>query len=724
MRINFIKSLLLLSILVSSSFAISQNHVIDSLKLELQTHPEKDTVRVELLYNIVKHSRKINFEDNIGYIIEAEKISKEIDYKKGIPLGLFCRGLVTSFNSNYDSGDEYYKKAIPLFIELDMNTQVLSCYRNLSIFNVKRGDFDNAIYFRKQGLEYRIKIGNKETESDLFNIGYNYYRMGKYDDCIAYYNKTLLASKKNNNQEYYQYCLTAIGNLYSHQGKYQLALDYFNKALISAEKQNNTKSISDAYVSMGNVYIRLHDYDKAISFYKMASEQPSHENHASISHNLGECYKYKKNYVKALHFFKEALSIYKEKYNKSDEAITLNKIGEIYLEQDNIKTSYEYFEKAKMLNIEIDNQRGLGGSYIGLGKIFLKKGQLSLALDHAIKSKKIVRKLELVDKQRDVEQLLFNIYKANNTYEKALESHELFKTLNDSLFNKESIEKIAQLEAEYKYKQELDSASIKELKLTKTIIATNQDLKKTQRNYLLATIGVLVLAIVLGGFVFYQKLKNARSKTQSAIMEQKLLRSQMTPHFIFNSLSVLQGMILNKEEKKSVNYLSKFSKLLRITLENSRDKTVSLNQELMAIQDYLALQNLENEVYNYTMLVEGSIDIPRFEIPPMLIQPFVENAIEHAFTEHSDNNKIDIRLRLKDDQLICAITDNGVGIQSKKEQINKDKSSLATTITSERLQVLAKTFKMQGSVSIEDRNRYNEQGTLVTLVIPYKLNEV
>ncbi|UKM63904.2 histidine kinase [Flavobacteriaceae bacterium GSB9] len=146
--------------------------------------------------------------------------------------------------------------------------------------------------------------------------------------------------------------------------------------------------------------------------------------------------------------------------------------------------------------------------------------------------------------------------------------------MSDSLFNKENIEKNSRLEYEYKYKQALDSTSIRELQLKKTVTAVNKSLAKTQRNYLWAIISVLLVSILLGSIIFYEKLINEKSKTQHAIMEQKLLRSQMTPHFIFNSLSVFQGMILNKEETKSIRYLSKFLKLLRITLENSREKMV------------------------------------------------------------------------------------------------------------------------------------------------------
>ena len=172
------------------------------------------------------------------------------------------------------------------------------------------------------------------------------------------------------------------------------------------------------------------------------------------------------------------------------------------------------------------------------------------AFPNILKSLEISNRLELLDYQSNAYQLLTEVYENRGDYEKALENHQKFKVLNDSLFNKESTEKIAQLEYEYKYKQALDSASIRELKLTKTVISTSQDLQKSKRNLFLGVIGFLITIIILGGIIFSLKLRHQKAKTQNIAIEQKLLRSQMTPHFIFNSLSVLQGMILNKEDKK------------------------------------------------------------------------------------------------------------------------------------------------------------------------------
>ena len=154
------------------------------------------------------------------------------------------------------------------------------------------------------------------------------------------------------------------------------------------------------------------------------------------------------------------------------------------------------------------------------------------------------------------------IYENTSQYKKAFESHQQFKILNDSLLNKENIQRITQLEYEYKYEKELDKAEEREIKLTNTVKDTSENLIKSQRNLLLGIVAFLVISFLLGTVIFFLKLRNEKEKTQNIVIEQKLLRSQMTPHFIFNSLSVLQGMILNKEEKKSVSYLSKFSKLL------------------------------------------------------------------------------------------------------------------------------------------------------------------
>ncbi|CAM1352924.1 sensor histidine kinase [Tenacibaculum halocynthiae] len=378
--------------------------------------------------------------------------------------------------------------------------------------------------------------------------------------------------------------------------------------------------------------------------------------------------------------------------------------------------------KQKKNGLEVKNQRSLCNSYLGLAKVYLNQKEHYKALNSVVKSKEISDKLELLNYQRDAYNLFTKIYKATGKYKKALESHEQFKILNDSLFNKENIEKVAQLEYEYKYKQAIDSANIRELQLTKTVKTTNENLEKSQRNLLLGVIAFLITTLILVGVIFFLKLRNEKSKTQNIVIEQKLLRSQMTPHFIFNSLSVLQGMILNKEEENTISYLSKFSKLLRTILENSRHKIVVLSEELSAIDSYMALQNLDvSPPFEYKLTVDSKIDTINFKIPPMLIQPFIENVIEHAFPNKIENKQIKVTLMIKEEKLICTIEDNGIGIDEINQKLENNKNSLATTITSERLAMLSKEFKNEGAIEVQNRKIFGEEGTLVTLMIPYKI---
>jgi LytS/YehU family sensor histidine kinase len=268
----------------------------------------------------------------------------------------------------------------------------------------------------------------------------------------------------------------------------------------------------------------------------------------------------------------------------------------------------------------------------------------------------------------------------------------------------------------------LTLASQRELQLSKKVEASNKSLAQSQRQTLLAVIGFLVFLLCAGLVIVWLILRANKLERKRAQVEQKLLRSQMTPHFIFNSLSILQGIILNKEYKKAIHYLSKFSRLLRNVLENSRDKIVSLDNELKVIENYLVVQNLgASQPYDYSINLDQHIDPQSILIPPMMIQPFVENAIEHGFVGKKDNKQIKVNIGFANQALTCAVVDNGVGISKKLLTQNEEKKSLATTITSERLKIFSKEFKVKTAIDIQNRATFNEEGTIVTLVLPYKM---
>ena len=725
MKIN---NLSILIIFLSFSVVIfSQNKKIDSLKIELQKNIKKDTTRVNILNALAFSYFSKDMPKTLEYLEEADALAEVMHFKKGKARSIYIRGITESIQANYDQAFRYYNEALKLYENINFKRGIANCYNAMAIAYKNKGELRKSISYLKKAIRIEEETGGKNLSAALINLGSVYQDLGEFNEALLSLKKALSIAKIDENEQRVAYSINNLGTVYMEQGNYPLALEHFKKSLYINEKLGDSLSIAQGLYNMGSIYKAQEYYDKAMRSYEKSLEINERINSKKgvslLLNNIGSIHEQKGDYKSALDHYVNALSTSKQIGTKSDIPNILNNIGGVYLALKDYRTANQYFKEAKKNSIEIENKQALCGSYIGLAKTYADQKEYDNALSNGLKAKEISEKSGFLDYQKKVSEILSKIYKAIGKHKDALESHEQFKKLNDSLFNKKNIEKITQLEYEYKYKRVLDSASIRELKLTKTVKTTSQDLEKSQRNLLLGVIAFLTMTLILGGVIFYLKLRNVKSKTQNIIVEQKLLRSQMTPHFIFNSLSVLQGMILNKEEKKSVSYLSKFSKLLRITLDNSRDKTVSLCHELTAVENYLELQNLEdNTAFEYAVLIDDNIDRSLFKIPPMLIQPFVENAIEHAFINQKGTRTIDVRLSYTNRDLICTITDNGIGIATLMVNKNQHKKSLSTSITTERLKILSKDFNMKGSVTIEDRQKYNEKGTVVTLVIPYVMN--
>ena len=703
----------------------SQNIKIDSLRAELLNHKEQDSTRVNLLNALAFSYFSSDIPKSLDYLDEADTIAKSIHFKKGKARSIYIRGVTESIQSNFDKALWYYDEALNLYESINFKKGIANCYNAMGITLKNKGELRKSISYIKKAIRIEEEIGSDNLSASLINLGSAYTDLGEFDEAISPLKKALSIAKKDGNEQRIAYSLNNLGTIYTDQGNYPLALEYYKESLYINEKLGDSLGIANHLANIGWIYKTQKDYDKAMQYCKKSLEIHKRNNKklgvAQLLNDIGILHEENRDYKNALNHYIEALSICKQIDAKVEIPYILNNIGTVYLILEDYSTAKDYFTRVKKNSIETENKKALCHAHIGLAKTYTNQKVYNNALSNAIEAKEISKKNGFLEEQKEASEILYMIYKATGNYKKAFENHQQFKILNDSLFNKENIEKIAQLEYEYQYKQALDSASIRELKLTKTVLTTSQDLEKSKRNLFLGVIGFLITALILGGVIFSLRLRNEKSKTQNAVIEQKLLRSQMTPHFMFNSLSVLQGMILNKEDKKSVFYLSKFSKLLRITLENSRDKLVPLNQELEAVNNYLELQNLEaSQSYDYTILVDKNIDKSLFKIPPMLIQPFIENAIEHAFKNQTGNKKIDIQLKYIKDELICTITDNGVGIDTPNGHKRNYKKSLATAITSERLKMLSKDLNAKGSITIEDRKQYNEQGTIVTLLIPYK----
>jgi len=216
---------------------------------------------------------------------------------------------------------------------------------------------------------------------------------------------------------------------------------------------------------------------------------------------------------------------------------------------------------------------------------------------------------------------------------------------------------------------------------------------------------------------------------QIADSERMALRSQMNPHFIFNALNSIQHFIMMEDERNANYYLSRFSKLMRRVLENSKHQLVSLDNEITTLKLYLELEALRFEgKFEYDFIVADEIDTYETELPSMIIQPFIENAIWHGLMPKTDASpKLEVKFILEGAHLICTVKDNGIG-RAASAKINEgnrsEHQSTGISNTIRRLFLLSKMEHKQANITITDLKTANDValGTLVTIKIPLLLD--
>ncbi|NTW32047.1 MAG: histidine kinase [Bacteroidetes bacterium] len=209
-------------------------------------------------------------------------------------------------------------------------------------------------------------------------------------------------------------------------------------------------------------------------------------------------------------------------------------------------------------------------------------------------------------------------------------------------------------------------------------------------------------------------------------LEQKSLRLQMNPHFIFNSLNSIQSFIVNNDSDKAIHYLAKFAQLMRLILSNSSEPFVPIKDELKALTYYMEIENLRfGNKFEYSIKIDPEIDDDFIGIPPMVIQPYVENAILHGIIHKKGKGKISISFTMQDESLICHVEDDGVGREKSAElkaNSGLKHKSKGMIITKERLEILNKQVKGRISVNVMDLKNKDgfPVGTKVEIIIPFK----
>jgi len=529
------------------------------------------------------------------------------------------------------------------------------------------------------------------------NLANTYYLQGDYANALYYYAHSLDFTQRIGNKSGAAAIITNMGLIYDAEGKLPDALANFFKALKLAEEANDKRLI------------------------------------AMCTGNIGDAYLYQDDYPQALLYFLKSFKLYETIGNKNGETYNLECIGNVYFKKRDYPKALDYYRRALKISEEINDKRSMSSALGNIGRVYAADSNYKQAMNYfnsvLEQSEKMGNEAEVAKYVYNIGQVYLELYAKTGQWQKAYQSYKKYTGSKDSLFNADKSKQLGKLEAKFEDDKQLTLQRAEEEKNK----ALSEAESKKQRIILLlvATIAgsIALIALLILRLWRTTRKEKLNIEKQKIAMELKALRAQMNPHFIFNAINSIQHFILNNDSKAAHLHLSKFSQLIRKVLENSRFESIPLAEEIRMLELYLELESLRfSSKFHYQISVDSSIDSENVLISPLIIQPFVENAIWHGLMHLKDKQgEVLIKFEKINGSLKCTINDNGIGrkrsMELKKGTMHE---SMGLSIAKERLQIVNMLNKAKTSIVLIDKtnNDGTPSGTIVELFMPVIINKL
>lgn len=565
--------------------------------------------------------------------------------------------------------------------------------------------------------------------------------------------------------------LRVIGVYYWTKGNYSKALEFFKPALHFAELSKDIQGIANCYGNLGVVYRNQGNYEKALE-YQLNSlkirEQIGGNQGIAVNHNnIGLIYKDLGNYNKALEYFFNSLKLHKLIDDKPGIARAYGNIGIVYQEQHEYRKALEFQLNSFNIQEEIGDKRGLTFSCSNLADIFISVEEFDKALFYLKKGLTIAREIKSLDRIANLNVIYAQYHSKNNEplkayqyaqeaqilakkagnmevkrdalqqkyiaasrlgrYKEAMRSYEVFIMLRDSIKNEENNRKA--LSKEFAFKEE-------RLKIDQEKKELEHLAEQEQQKIIAYSLGGISFTLIVLSLLIYRsnlqiKARNRKIKSQkkyikeiNRILELKALNAQVKPHFIFNCLNSINRYIVKEKPADASEYLAKFSKLIRMVLEYSDEQKITLSQELECLELYLKMEQLRlNNKFEYFLNVDNKLSLEDILVPPMILQPFVENSVWHGLYPKETNGTIKILVSQTDSQQIhYTVEDDGVGRAAENEgkSITATQKSFGVRSSIHRIKLLYKESVHHNTVRVIDlkNNCGKPLGTRVIITFP------
>jgi tetratricopeptide (TPR) repeat protein len=671
--------------------AFTQQEKIDSLTKLLPLL--RDSARVDCLNKLGAIYQETQTDSALFYSYKALSESNNIQYAKGVSEAFFVIGLSFGQRADYRSAEKNLRLSISN-AESELPAARLGeayLYLGLSLYAQSNFQYATRALLKADELFKKSK-DVRGSNRILFFLALNYEESGLYEKAFELCVKSLKEAKKDNDQEFFFLSLLGMGRLYQNVEDYQTALEYYQQASSLTGNHSTSQICSFCSLAMiaklhiGEVYFCLESFDSS------------------------------KFYLDQVFTFYEANE---KDFNARKELLmsATESLGELYLRQKNYDKALANFSEPMRFFSWGNNLTYLMRVLLNTGKAYAGKSEFNSALDYARRLLFMAKQTNARKYIRDGTGLMWSIYDRLGSADSAYKYYLQYAAMKDSLLNVRYIRQLSlfkQQSANEREQLQMQLALQKEL-LNKKI-----------------AISILIIVILLAFIIIriimlkrkneaynreraenelqIQKLESERTKAelqqQTTELEMQALRAQMNPHFIFNSLNSINRFILKKQSSEASEYLTKFSRLIRLILQNSQAPFITLESELEALQLYLELEAVRfDHQFEYRIIVDEDIDESVIKVPPLIIQPYAENAIWHGLMHKEEKGFLEIKLFPEDGMIYCRITDNGIGRKKASELKSKSVAahkSMGLRITADRIARLQRNKVWIDYITISD----------------------
>ena len=565
------------------------------------------------------------------------------------------------------------------------STQNSEAYETLADVYMYWNQFDLAVANYEISLQNNSSIPVKLKLANALRLNKNYQ-----ESLLGYDAIDQKALSNYQNVEVYE----GIGDVYKSINNYEEAVRNYQLGLQLAQKHLITPKITDLNSKLAEVYAASGNLEQAQGFYSSSLDLAAKENN---SRSLREKVKVadfqnrNKLYADEIVLRKAALKELEDS-PEDEEGITANSSA-ISAQQQNYK----------------------------IGNAYVLQENYSEAIPYLEESIKEADSKKDITVQKDATRKLSEVYSGIGDYNKALTTYQQYVKLVDELYVKmeQDILQANRFNRDIANQQSRISSLETDRQLSKSNYELTTEQNKRQKLIIYSLFGGVLLLLIIAYFM-YKFIK--QQKLANNLLDLKSLRSQMNPHFIFNALNSVNSFIAMNDERAANKYLSDFSQLMRAVLENSEKNFIPLDKEIELITLYTKLEHFRfKDKFDYRISVDAHININEFQIPPMLLQPYIENAVWHGLRYKAEKGQLDISITQETKhEIYITITDDGIGrTQSKalKTAHQEKQNSKGMGNIKKRVRILNEMYKDKVDVSIEDYQQTEHSGTKVVVTL-------